>query len=184
MWVQPISLGWHFKQADLTAWYAIYMPTGRYTPGGDGNRGLGMWSHELSIGTTAYFNEARTYHAALTAAFEFHSKKEDSDTKVGNVVTLEGGLGTTLKKALDVGVAYYFQQKLTRDTGLGVPLLVENRLGKNRSAGVGPQVSLVLPLSKDFSKLLIFDFKYLWEKAVRLDTKGNVLVFSATWKVF
>jgi hypothetical protein len=42
---------------------------------------------------------------------------------------------------------------------------------------------MVLPLSKDFSKLLVLDFRYLLETGTRLDTKGNILVFTATLKV-
>jgi len=29
--IAPISLGWHFKRADATAGYTIFVPTGRYT---------------------------------------------------------------------------------------------------------------------------------------------------------
>ena len=48
------------------------------------NTGLGMWGNELSFGTTVYLNEARQYHVATIASFDFQSKKKDSETKVGN----------------------------------------------------------------------------------------------------
>ena len=45
--IAPISLGWHFKRADATAGYTIFVPTGRYTDGASDNTGFGMWGHEL-----------------------------------------------------------------------------------------------------------------------------------------
>src|SRR5688572_2588612 len=89
----PITLGWHVKRADVMAGYSIFAPTGRYSDGAADNTGLGMWGHELALGTTVYLNESRQWHAATMATFDFQSKKEDSETKVGNVMNLEGGVG-------------------------------------------------------------------------------------------
>ena len=86
-------LGWHSKRADATAGYTMFVPTGRYTDGASNNTGLGMWGHELSVGTTVYLTASKQWHAATLATFDFQSKKEDSETKVGNVMNLEGGLG-------------------------------------------------------------------------------------------
>lgn len=90
---QPLSLGWHFKRADANAGYLIYIPTGRYTDGADDNTGFGMWGQEISFGTTVYLTENRQYHAATIASFTFSSKKEDSETKPGSQMNLEGGVG-------------------------------------------------------------------------------------------
>jgi len=183
MFVQPIQLGWHKKQADITTWYAFYAPSGRYQPGANDNRGLGQWAHELSLGTTVYFDEKRTWHAATTGSFEFHSEKKDSDAKAGNVLTLEGGFGSTYKKFLTAGLAYYSQWKLSEDSGLDVNSIVQNRLGKNRNFALGPEVGLALPLTKDLKKLMILSFRYEFETSTRLDTKGNIVVFSAAFKL-
>jgi hypothetical protein len=184
LYVQPVNLGWQTKHADVVAWYGLFAPTGKYTAGEEGNRGLGMWSHELALGSTLYFNESKTLHASAQGSYEIHSKKRDSDVKVGQLLTIEGGLGTTVKRALNLGMAYYLQWKLTDDTGLGLPPLVENRLGKNHNYGLGPQANMVLPLTKDLSKLMVLDFKYLFETGTNFDTKGDILVFSATFKVW
>jgi hypothetical protein len=79
-------------------------------------------------------------------------------------------------------MAYYAQWKLTNDSGLGLPPLVESRLGKNHNYGLGPDAGMVLPLSKDLSKLAILNFRYLFDLGSQLDTKGQTLVFSATFK--
>ena len=184
MWIAPIQIGWHKKQADFITWYAFYAPTGSYAPGARDNHGYGMWSHELSLGTTLYFDEARSFHAATLASFEFHSKKKDSDAKAGNVLTLEGGVGTTYKQFLTAGLAYYAQWKLSDDSGLDVGPIVQNRLGKNRNFALGPEVGFVFPLSKDLSKLMILSFRYEFETSTRLDTQGNIAAFTAAFKLY
>ena len=48
--------------------------------------------------------------------FDFQSKKEDSETKVGNAMNLEGGVGGDfLKGGLTAGLAYYAAFKITDD---------------------------------------------------------------------
>jgi len=69
--------------------------------------------------------------------------------RVGDLLTIEGGVGkTVLKGGLNVGAAYYAQWKVTADSGSDLsPLLqrfgVEN--AKNRAFGLGPEINLVVP---------------------------------------
>ena len=75
-----------------------------------------MWTYEPFVGATVYFDEKKTFSLATTAYWEFHGKKEDSDVKVGQILTLEGGLGKSfLGGGLIIGAAYYAQWKLTED---------------------------------------------------------------------
>ena len=91
LYIQPINLGWNTPRADFIAGLGIFAPTGDYEAGGDNNRGLGMWSYELFGGTTIYFDEARTWHFAATAFYETHGKKDGTDVRVGDLLTVEGG---------------------------------------------------------------------------------------------
>ena len=130
---------WHFKRADAIAGYTIFVPTGRYTDGADNNTGLGMWGHELRFGTTVYLNEARQYHAATLLTFDFQSKKEDSETKVGNAMNIEGGVGGDfLQGGLSAGLIYYARFKLTDDEIDGFPNISVR--GKNKVFALGPEV--------------------------------------------
>ena len=61
--------------------------------------------------------------------------------------------------------------------------MVEDRLGKNRNYGLGPEASMVLPLKMDLSKLALFNFRYLFDLGTKLDTKGQTLVFNVTFKL-
>ena len=93
-------------RTDLYRVLGVYAQTGPYDADSDANRGLGMWSYELYGGTTVYFDEAKTWSLAAFGTFETHSSKEGSKAKVGNIFTLEGGLGKSfMDGALSVGVA-------------------------------------------------------------------------------
>jgi hypothetical protein len=183
LYMQPLNLGWQTKHADVLTWYGIFAPTGEYSPGGQFNLGKGMWAHELALGSTVYLNAKKTLSVSALGTYEIHTKKKDTDVRVGQMLTIEGGAGVTAKQALTVGMAYYAQWKVTEDTGLGLPPLVDNNLGKNHNFGLGPDVTMVLPLTKDLKKLAILNFRYLWETGTQLDTAGGTVVFSATFKV-
>jgi hypothetical protein len=170
--ITPISLGWHFKRADATAGYTIFAPTGRYTDGANDNTGLGMWGHELAVGTTVYLTESRQWHAATLATFDFQSKKEDSDTKVGNVMNLEGGLGGDfLKGGLTAGLDYYASFKLTDDQINGFPDVLIR--GKNKVFALGPEVQLAL--AKNNTLYGFVKVNYQWEVYARTTTQGSAI---------
>lgn len=175
MYVQPINLGWHRPRADFIAAYGLYLPTGRYEHGANDNTGLGMWAQEILLGTTVYLTQQRTLHAATTATFNFQSEKKDSNTKVGNILNLEGGLGADfLGGGLSAGLAYYGTFKLTEDRfDSRLPSLLIR--GKNRVWGLGPEVTLAIA-----TRRAVYGFvtvRYHWELAARTTTEG------AAWNV-
>ena len=89
---------------------------GSTSRGGSENIGKGMWTYEPFLGTTVYFDQKRTVSLAATAYWELHGNKKDTDVKVGQILTLQGGLGKSyLGGGLIVGAAYYAQWKLTED---------------------------------------------------------------------
>ena len=112
MLVRPVDLGWHTRHADVSAGFQFYAPTGHYERGGTDNVGKGMWGYEPFIGTTIFFDEARTTSLATTAFWELHGAEKDTNVKVGQILTLEGGMGkSSLKGGLVIGAGYYAQWK-------------------------------------------------------------------------
>ena len=176
----PIALGWHFKRADAIASYSIFLPTGRYENGASDNTGFGMWGHEIGFGTTVYLTESKQYHAGTVVSFDFQSKKEDSDVKVGNAMNLEGGFGGDfLKGGISAGLAYYASFKLTDDDleGLAGQLVT----GKNKVFALGPEVTIALA-----SKTKVYGFlklNYEWEVYARTATQGSEFSISVTFPV-
>jgi len=176
--VVPIALGWHFKRADLLAQYSLFIPTGRYTDGATDNLGLGMWGHEPAFGTTVYLTADKKYHASTVASFNFQSKKEDSETKVGNAMNLEGGIGADfLKGGVTAGLVYYTTIKLQQDIIDGIPGFITR--GKNKVFALGPEVSIAIA-----SKNTLYGFvkvNYQWEVAAYTNTQGSAFSVIASF---
>ena len=185
--IRPLDLGWHTKRADTVAGFQIYMPTGRYERGGSDNIGKGMWAYEPFVGTTVYFDERRTLSLATTAYWEFHGRKKDTGIKVGQLLTLQGGLGKSfLGGGLITGAAYYAQWKLTEDrlTELalpGEPAIDVDFPGKHKVFAFGPDVTL--PVASKSKLFALVNIRYLWEAGARLKTEGQSLVVTATFPV-
>jgi hypothetical protein len=173
----PISLGWHRARADFITAFNIYAPTGKYSDGADDNTGLGMWGFEPMVGTTVYLDSDKRYHAAAELSFDVQSKKEDSDTKVGNQLNLEGGVGADfLKGGLSTGLAYYTAFKVGEDDIDGLPGILIR--GKDKVFGLGPEATLAIA-----AKGKVYGFvtvRYFWELYARTTTQGSSFFISGT----
>ena len=182
MYFQPINLGWNTKKLDYTAGLGLYAPTGKYEDGGDDNVGLGMWGYEIFGGATYYFDEKKSWSFALTSWYETHSKKKGADTKVGDIVSLEGGLGKSfMEGAMNFGIAYYAQWKVTSDklNGYTLPLTDLHRADKHQIYGLAPEVTLPLIINKKLIALV--NAKYFWEFGALSMSEGNTLTVTATF---
>jgi hypothetical protein len=192
LYVQPAQLGWHGKRFDAIAGFAFFAPTGRYESGASDNLGKNMWSYETSGGATFYFDRARSLSFATTAYWETHTRKDGSaltpkgtinNVKVGDLMTLEGGLGKSfLKGAASVGLAYYAQWKLTGDElTLTPPSIDLTAPDKHRVAGLGPDVTL--PIATKTKLIALVNVRYLWETGARVKTQGQSLLVTASFPV-
>jgi hypothetical protein len=184
MLIRPVDLGWRTNRADVVAGLQLYIPTGRYTPGGNDNLGKGMWTYEPFLGATVYFDEKKTWSLATTAYWEFHGKKRDTNVRVGQILSLQGGLGKSfLGGGLIIGAAYYAQWKLTEDRlrsfvlpgGDVIDLDFPN---KHKVFGFGPDVTL--PIATRSKLYALVNIRYLWETGARVKTQGETLVVTAT----
>jgi hypothetical protein len=176
--VQPIILGWSFDRADAIASYTVYVPTGRFTNRALDNLGFGMWGHEPAFGMTVHLNESRQYHAATVASFTFSSKKEDSETKVGTAMNLEGGVGRDFRHGrLTAGLVYYSSFKLTEDRIDGIPSI--SVFGKNKVFALGPEVSF--PIQSNGAIYGFVKVNYQWEVYAKTTTQGSELTVLASF---
>ena len=187
IYVMPAQLGWHTRRLDAIAGFAFFAPTGRHTAGASDNLGKGMWSYEVSGGTTLYLDRERSLSVAATAFWETHSRKDGevhvqtatiSNVQVGQLLTVEGGVGKSfLHGAASVGVAYYGQWKVTDDqmtvsaSQLAIP-------DKHRVWGIGPDVTI--PIATKSRLISLVNVRYLWEGGARVKTQGQSLVITST----
>jgi hypothetical protein len=174
IYVQPLQLGWHKPRADFVAGWGLFLPTGSWELGGD-NGGLGMWSNLFQAGTTLRLDDQHAWTASLLASYEIHSHKKETNIKVGDILTLEGGLGKAFYKPVEgshipritnVGLVYYTQLKVTSDEGpAGSSILFEGK--EDRVFGVGLEASVFLPKQK-----LLLGLRVVPEFGARDRTQG------------
>jgi hypothetical protein len=176
------NLGWHLKRADVTAGYNLYMPSGKFAPNATDNTGLGMWGNEFSLGSTVYLDEKKMWNAAANFSLEFNTDKRKTNIRVGDVGTLEGGLGRTFYKKLsgpipmvmNLGAAGYAQFKVTGDSGSDIPPVLRGL--KDHIYGLGPEFNVFIP-GPNLSLLA----RYEPEFGARNRTQGQTIVFSIVW---
>jgi hypothetical protein len=102
--VRPFELGWHARRADITTGIDVYLPTGRYEPGGDDNVGKGMVTCEPYVGTTLFLDEQRSISVATVAFWQINGEKKHTNAKVGQTLPL--GDGRTGENARRYAVGY------------------------------------------------------------------------------
>ena len=185
LYVQPIVLGWHKERVDYLAGLGVYAPVGRYDADGDDNIGLGMWSYEVFGGATFYLNQAKTWNLAAVAFYEIHGSKEGSSQKVGDILTVEGGLGRAFAQgAINAGIAYFGQWKVTDDDlGLEITLPGDSpfdlgNLHRHQILGVGPEINLPLASKKKLYGNLTL--RYYWDFAVESNAESRTFIFNLT----
>jgi hypothetical protein len=182
MIVTPVSLGWHLKKADVSAAYNIYIPTGKFSANGTDNTGLGMVGNEFSLGSTVYLDQKKMWSTAGTFSLEFHTDKSGTNINVGDMATIEGGLGRKFYKKssgpvpiiMNLGVDYYAQFKVTGDSGSDIPPALHGF--KDRVFGLGPEFNIYLPKPR-----LTLLARYEPEFGARDRTQGQTIIFSIAW---
>ena len=192
-WVQPFTLGWHLKRADILVGDAWMTPTGRYSPGARNNIGSGYFGNHVVMGATAYLTKNKGTSASIFTDWEVHGHKQGINGTYktpGQAFTDEWGLGQILplskdfSKLLQLGVIGYDQWQITANGGtfavtgpLGNTLILPaSTLPFYSVHAVGGQSTFILPKKK-----LAFFFKYEHEYNSYSHTLGNTLVFGGSW---
>jgi hypothetical protein len=134
----PLQLGWRAPHWDAITSYAVYIPTGGTEPGGRSGVGMGQWTHELSLGGTAYFDRARTWTVSALMSYDLNQRKQNIDITRGDTIQVQGGVGKTLFGFVDVGLAGYGQWQVTADSGSALPPVLRGL--SDQAAGLGPEI--------------------------------------------
>ena len=175
LYVQPIKLGWKLNWLDLVTGYAFYAPTADFEPGGRGGVGRGQWTHQFSLGSTVYFDQARTWHLSALASYELNQRKQDIDITRGATLQIQGGLGKTLFGVVDVGLAGYALWQVTGDRGTDLPPVL--RGAHEQAFGLGPEIAVsIAPLRSRLS------VRYEHDIYVKSHPFGQILVISLTFR--
>ena len=120
---------------------------------------------------------------AILGTGSVFAAKDGTDIRVGDILTLEGGLGKSfMQGAASAGIAYYGQWKISEDDlGVDLPTLPNRRLGKHRVYGIGPE--LTVPLATKNTLYGFLNLRYFWETGARSTLQGNTFVATMSFPV-
>jgi hypothetical protein len=188
LWVQPFTVGWHLKRADLLVADALMVPSGRYNPGATNNVGTGYVGNHLQTGSTLYLTKNKGTSANLFTDWEVHGSRLGTNNTYktpGQAFTMEWGLGQVIPLKKDfsqlfqIGVVGYDQWQVTANGGqvpLG-PLAVPASLIPYYSVhAIGGQGTFILP-KKNLSIFLKGYHEYLASSHFL----GTSFVFGGVW---
>jgi len=116
MYIQPIWLSWTKNKWSYALNYGVWAPTGKYTPHGLDNGGLGYWSH--NIRAAARVKPTSKFGVTLATTFEINQKQKDIDFKEGSHLTIDAGATYLLSKRGDeVGIFGNYASQISDDKG-------------------------------------------------------------------
>lgn len=151
MWVQPLTLGWQRKRADIQFAYAFIPPTGRYSPGATNNVSPGYWANCLALGETFHLTKDKKTALSAYQLYEFHTEKEGTGVTPGQTFNLDYSLtrifvlGKSKTTMLQLGLVGYGQWQTTDNSGAVNAVQARLNYGVN---GLGGAANLILPLRK------------------------------------
>ncbi|MCX6867937.1 MAG: transporter [Verrucomicrobia bacterium] len=145
--IEPLLLSWHFKQFDLAFGYAVWAPSGDFSPTRPDLLAKGYWSHMLTLGGTWYIDQEKTWAVSLLNRYEFAHEQTQTHTDPGQVYTIEWGISKSLSKTLDIGLIGYYQQQTTKDSG---PMASNLR---DRIVGLGAEINMFCPKMGMFTSI-------------------------------
>ncbi len=139
----PVMLGWNRDRYDVAAGLGFFAPTGDF----DKNRSLSIgndhWTTMLSLGGTYYLDQKKTWSVSALGRYEIHFEDQSRDITRGDDFHVEFGIGKTLMRVLDVGLAGYAQWQVTDDKGSDLTAM--NTTDDNRVFALGPELSGFIP---------------------------------------
>lgn len=174
IYIQPLTLGWNFKRADIQVAYGFTVPTGRFNGDATNNVGSGYWGQDVSSGQTIYLTKDKKTAFSAYEMYEFHGTQRDTQVHPGQTLDVDYSLTRVVvlqKKTmtmLQLGVAGYGQYQMTDKSGPSVTPLQAS--AHYRVNALGGTANIILPMRK-----AAITFKALKEFANRSTVQGYTI---------
>jgi hypothetical protein len=143
LYVQPLKLGWRPGRFELVAGYAFYAPTGSFDDDGTTGVGRSQWAQEFSVGGTLHVGPGKSLTVSALTSFDIYGTKIGIDLRRGDTLQIQGGLGATVLRLVDIGIAGYGLWQVTNYGGSALPVSLQG--ARDQDFGVGPEIDLTLP---------------------------------------
>jgi hypothetical protein len=163
------TLSWHLQQFDFSAGCGSWAPTGDSGVQPTTRVGLGYWTPMMTAGATWYPDHEKTWAVSALNRYEVNTEQRDTHITPGDAYTLEWGVSKTLEKVYDIGAVGYYQEKVTKDDGIGAS---GNR---DRVAAIGPEINVAFP-----KPMLFVSFRYLYEFMAENRAQGQTFTLTLT----
>jgi hypothetical protein len=129
----PLILGWHTEYFHFIGLFNTYAPVGSYNTSRILNTGLSRWAVEPNVGVT-FLHPKYGQEVSVFMGYTVNFENPSTHYTTGNEFHLEYFIGQHLPKGFALGLAGFYYQQVTGDTGSGA------KLGpfKGTSVGLGP----------------------------------------------
>jgi hypothetical protein len=168
--VDPIILGWHFKNFHITAGLDIYVPVGDYNKDHQANNGRNYWTFEPVLAAT-YLSDGG-FEVSAKLMYDINTENEDTNYKSGQEFHMDYTVGYHLNKQWAVGVNGYYYYQTTNDEQNG------NKVG---SDGFEGRVFAIGPVVQYGYKNMNFTLKWQPEFEARNRPEGNKFWFNLVY---
>ena len=173
LYVDAANLAWSGDQWQMGGGLGFFAPTGQYDKNEPASPGKDMWTGMLTFASTYWFDIERTWSASLLAHYEIHGEQDKRDVTYGDDFHFEWGLGKTITRGVDVGLAGYCQWQVTKDSGSDVTW---DKSDKDRVFAAGPEIVVTIPPPV----LLFVSLRTAWEFEAKDRSEGNTTVLTLT----
>lgn len=175
VFVEPITLSWHWQQFDLGIGYGFWAPTGDSGPQQpfDTHAGKGYWGNMFTLGGTWYLDQQKTWALSALGRYEVNMESRDEDIAPGDELSIEAGFGKSLSKTLEIGVVGYYQHQMTQDQTKHAGVTIDPY--RDRVFSVGPEIGLTFPKCTTFVTL-----RYFREFGAQDRPEGNTVTLTVT----
>lgn len=136
-------LGWHSGNYHWNIGALVNVPVGFWEQGNLANIGFNRWAVDVN-GALTYLNMTTGVELSGAVGFTFNGENRDTDYKTGTEFHLELAAMQNFSKSFAVGVAAYYYEQVTGDSGTSA------RLGdfEGRIFGIGPAINLTFQLGQ------------------------------------
>jgi hypothetical protein len=143
------TLKWNQGVHNEMVYIAGNIPSGTYDPNRLGNLSLGYVAVDAGAGYT-YFNTKTGREFSVVGGLTYSGINPDLQYQNGIDFHLDWGASQFVSKNFQIGLAGYFFQQLTGDSGPGA------KLGpfKGQTVGIGPQIGFIFPVAEGYQGYL------------------------------
>lgn len=168
IFVEPITISWHEQKFDAAVGYGFWAPSGDFSPMDPVSPGKGFWTQMFTGGVTYYPDAAKTWSLSALNRYEF-SQENGNGFKPGQYWTLDWGIGKSVTKTFEVGLAGYHQTAITSANNDASGDM------KDHATALGPEVTYAFP-----NKVFFLSARYLFEVNAKNRPEGNTINITFT----